>query len=201
VFAISDILWYILAKVYVTKQVLSNSFMKKIALISIGIPGSGKTSTLSPLAEKYGLARISRDDIRKEWFGDSLLQVDKEEVEQEAHRRVAEALASDKPVLKDSTFVEREKRTEAIGRLKKAGAVRIIGIVFTTPLAIAKERNRNRQAQVDEAVIDLLQTQLESEPPSLDEGFDALYTDAQLTELEENELSFLLKPTGPASLG
>jgi predicted kinase len=166
--------------------------MKKIALISIGIPGSGKTSALSPLAERYGLVRISRDDIRNEWFGDPLLQVNQEEVAQEAHRRATEALVSGKSVLKDSTFVERAKRTEVIGVLKSAGAERVIGVVFTTPLEVAKERNKNREAMVDEAVIDMYQRQLESEPPSLDEGFDALYADTQLVELEENELKPLL---------
>jgi predicted kinase len=166
--------------------------MKRLAIITIGIPGSGKTTTLTPLIKKYGLTRISRDDIREEWFGNPLLQVDKEAVTAEAERRATEALAKDHSVVKDSTFTESHKRIRAISSLKENGAERVIGLVFTTPLATAQERNRTRKVTVDPSVVELLHTQLESDPPMLEEGFDALYTDTQLAKFEATELHPLL---------
>jgi predicted kinase len=159
--------------------------MKRIALISIGVPGSGKTTALSALAQKHGIERISRDDIRQEWFGNPILQADKEAVAHEAHRRATDALKRGKSVLKDSTFVDPEKRQEAIAVVRSAGAERVIGIVFTTPLEVAKERNRNRDVQVEESVIEMMQAQLEENPPTLAEGFDVIYTDEQLDQLED----------------
>jgi predicted kinase len=164
--------------------------MKRLAIITIGIPGSGKTTAVAPLVEKYGLTRISRDEIRQEWFGNPILQEDKEGVILEAERRAKAALAEGHSVIKDSTFTERSKRIEAISSLREGGADRIIGIVFNTPLETAEERNSPREFPVDDRVIEIMYGQLQSEPPQLDEGFDAIYSDAEM-ELVEKELSAL----------
>jgi predicted kinase len=41
------------------------------AIIGIGIPGSGKTTYLKPLAARMGLPYVSLDDIRQELTGDA----------------------------------------------------------------------------------------------------------------------------------
>jgi predicted kinase len=161
----------------------------KLVILATGIPGSGKTTALSALRDRYQMGYVSRDDIREAWFGNPHLQIFKKEVRGKAEALMWEALASDQPVLLDSTFANRGKRRRAIAVARTAGATRVIGIVFTTPLEKAKERNRNRVHSVKEWVIDMMHHELTAEPPSLRDGFDALYTSDQLDELERDELA------------
>lgn len=145
-----------------------------IAIMAIGIPGSGKTTVLKPLAERYGLAYINRDDLREEILGDARDQSQNRAVWEEANRRTAEALSTGKGVVLDATFLERWKREDMISFLHEAGASPIIGVIADVPLEVAKERNAARDRTVPEAVIDRMHGMLKAEPPSLDEGFDAL---------------------------
>ncbi len=162
----------------------------KLVILTIGISGAGKTTTLRPLVEQYGITRISRDDIREEWYGDPLKQVDKEAVWAEAQRRAQEALTSGQSVLLDSTFAEHTKhRPDVISSMRTAGAQRVVGVFFTVPLETALMQNKQRDAQVDEDSIRKMYAELMENPPSLDEGFDAIYTHEQLSEFEEKELN------------
>ncbi len=167
---------------------MSNARRPHLVLLAIGIPGAGKTTLLRPLAERYALQFVNRDEIREEWFGEPHVQAAKELVWQEAEGRMRDALAAGQPVVLDSTFTRRAKRAGTIASARAAGAERVVGILFDTPPEIAKEQNADREHQVREEVIDSMHAQLENEPPSLEEGFDALYTHEQLRELEENEL-------------
>jgi predicted kinase len=161
----------------------------KLVIMTIGISGAGKTTTLTPLVEQFGIQRISRDEIRKEWFGDPLKQEDKGAIWTEAERRTKEALAAGQPVLLDSTFAEHlTRRADVISSARDSGAERVIGILFDVPLETALSQNRMREAQVSEEIIRKMHTELTETPPSLEEGFDALYTHEQLSELIANEL-------------
>lgn len=161
----------------------------KLAILAVGIPGSGKTTTLTPLAEQYGLKRISRDDIRIEWFGSPHLQERKDEVRQEADRRMAVALQGGTSVILDSIFIDPGQRIERIAEARAAGAERIIGIIFTTSVEEARVRNRMRELSVNEQVLEKMHAKLASSPPLESEGFDALYQSDQLDELISRELA------------
>lgn len=160
-----------------------------LAIIAIGIPGSGKTTILKPLALQHNIAYISRDDIRAEWYGDPHVQQDKDKVRAEAERRSHEALAASQSILKDSTFTQRAERVRTIASCREAGAERVIGIVFSTPPTLAKTRNAMREFSVRDEVIDMMAAELEADPPSLDDGFDALYSSDELDLLVARELS------------
>lgn len=161
--------------------------MSRVALLAIGIPGSGKTTVLAPLAQSHGFTYINRDDIRKELLGDATDQSQNKRVWEEANRRTAEALLAGRDVLLDATFVESWKRKDMISFLREHGVDRILGIVFTTPLEIAQERNTLRERTVPSQVLEDMHAALIKTPPSLSEGFDALYTDAQLSDLISTE--------------
>lgn len=162
--------------------------MKKLAILSIGIPGSGKTTALSMLSRKYHMRRISRDDIRQEWFGNPHVQERKDAVRREAEKRMIDALEKNEPVLLDSTFIDSLDRQRNIQKVRAAGAERVIGVVFTTSLSKAKMRNRQRVHAVPENVIEKMHQKLALHPPTKAEGFDALYTNDQLGQLEAREL-------------
>lgn len=162
--------------------------MKKLVILSIGIPGSGKTTALSALSRKYRLCRVSRDDIRQEWFGNPHLQERKDAVRREAERRMMDALANGDPVVLDSTFVDAPDRRRNIQKARESGAERVIGIIFTTSLSRARANNRQRTFRVSDQVIERKHQKLLQDPPKRSEGFDALYTSEQLDLLEQGEL-------------
>jgi len=160
----------------------------KLAILAIGIPGSGKTTALSALARAYSLRRVSRDDIRQQWFGNPHVQERKDAVRREADRRMHEAIAAGNPAVLDSIFIDRGERMRTIAKARAAGATRVVGVVFTTSLAKAKARNRQRTHAVPDEVIDRMYRKFEKSPPARAEGFDALYTSDQLEKLERIEL-------------
>jgi predicted kinase len=145
-----------------------------VAIIAIGIPGAGKTTVLKPLAERYGLTYINRDDIREEILGDARDQSQNKAVWEESNRRTAASLAHGTGVVLDNTFVESWKRKDMISFLHEAGASPIIGVFADVPLTIAKERNKGRDRVVPDDVLEWMHATLQKEPPSLAEGFDAL---------------------------
>ncbi|HYF29225.1 MAG TPA: ATP-binding protein [Candidatus Paceibacterota bacterium] len=154
----------------------------KPALMAIGIPGSGKTTVLKPLAEDYGLAYVNRDDIRAELLGDATDQSANRRVWEEANRRTLAALAAGQGVVLDSTFVEAWKRREMIELLREAGASPIVGVLCLVPLGVARKRNAARERVVPEDVLEQMHAKLAKQPPTADEGFDALVTLDELTE-------------------
>ena len=145
-----------------------------VAIIAIGIPGSGKTTVLKPLAERYGLTYINRDDIREEILGDARDQSQNKAIWEEANRRAAASLERGIGVVLDATFVESWKRKDMISFLHEAGASPIIGVVARISLDVAKERNQGRERVVPNDVLEWMHTKLENEPPTVEEGFDAL---------------------------
>lgn len=163
--------------------------MSRIAILAIGIPGSGKTTVLTPLAQSRGFTYINRDDIREELLGDATDQSQNKRVWEEANRRTALALLAGRNVLLDATFIESWKRKDMISFLREHGASRILGVKFTTPLEVAQERNQLRDRVVPEHVLKDMHETLVSFPPTIEEGFDALYTDAELPELISKELA------------
>jgi len=160
----------------------------KLAILAIGIPGSGKTTHLSALAERYGMRRVSRDDIRRKWFGNPHAQLHKGVVRKEAEQLAKAALADDRSVIFDSTFVSRPERVRTIEKARDAGAERVVGVVFETPLEVAKAQNRQRAHVVKESIVTMMFRMFKARPPALEDGFDALYTSDQLEELERKEL-------------
>ena len=148
-----------------------------IAIVAIGVPGSGKTTFLKAFAERHGFAYINKDAIRAEMLGDIRDQSKNREVWLESERRITDALARGQSVALDSTYAERWKRRELVTSLKKRGATKVIGLYFDVPYERALQQNRNadRELVVTERDMRWFQDQLEKDPPNLDEGFDALY--------------------------
>jgi len=157
-----------------------------IAIMAIGIPGTGKTTALKPFAEKYGFTYINRDDIREEILGDARDQSQNKAVWEEANRRTQEALSQVKSVVLDATFVESWKRKDMTSFLHEAGASPIIGVVADVSFDVAKERNAGRDRVVPDDALLWMHNKLTSEPPTIDEGFDALIPLSELSKLEES---------------
>ncbi len=156
-----------------------------VALIAIGLPGSGKTTLLKPLAERYGLVRVNKDEIREAILGSMHEQSRNKEVWEESNRRIRAALGEGAGVILDNTNLERWKRKDAISLLQEAGATRILGLLFNVPAELASARNRSRSPAVKDEVMTWMEQKLTEEPPEIYEGFDALYTLEDIGKLEK----------------
>ena len=156
-------------------------------IIGIGIPGSGKTTVLKEYAEKYGYDYICPDDIRKEMLGDATEQSKNIEVWDEARRRTKDLLSQEKIIVFDATFTNAEMRKKFLDFVRENGAEKIQGILFDTPLEVAKERNLKRERQIPEHVIEKMESDLRNTKPKIEEGLDAIFTLNEYQELIDVE--------------
>ncbi|HEY0010623.1 MAG TPA: ATP-binding protein [Candidatus Paceibacterota bacterium] len=156
-----------------------------IVIVGIGVPGSGKTTFLKRLAEERRLTYINKDDIRAELLGDVNDQSRNRDVWIESERRTNEALKANRDVVLDATYAERWKRVELIESLRAHGAHKVFAAYFDIPFEQASAQNEGREYVVGERDMAWFREQLEKEPPSEEEGFDAVYGFASLNDLEE----------------
>ena len=156
--------------------------------MGIGIPGSGKSTVLRQLAEKYDYTYISSDEIRKELTGNETDQSRNKQVWEETYKRITQSLQQGKNVVLDRTFVNDFERTKVINFARENGAEKIQGIFVDTPIEISKERNMARERKVPEHVIDNMNEMLKRTPPEITDGFDSLFTLDEYQELKEAEM-------------
>lgn len=143
------------------------------AVIGVGVPGSGKTTYLKPLAKKEGLAYLSADDIREEVNGDPGDQSNHLLVMRILHQRVIDNLKRHGVVI-DMTNSRQRDRRQAVKFCREHGATEVVAYWFNTPLSVAKERNRGRSRVVPERAVEAMANRLQMYPPTLGEGYDRM---------------------------
>ncbi|MDR0398167.1 MAG: ATP-binding protein [Candidatus Nomurabacteria bacterium] len=141
-------------------------------VMSIGVPGSGKSTVLSELSEVTGIARISTDQIREELTGAEADQSKNKEVWEEIYRRVQDSLAIGESVIVDATHAEAFRRHDAVKMYRDMGAKTVLAVNFKVGLETAKERNKGRQRIVPDHAIERMHKSLAKNPASTKEGFD-----------------------------
>ena len=152
----------------------------KTVFVGIGIPGSGKTTVLKRFAKENNLFYINKDEIRHELLGDATDQSQNKMVWEEERNRIEYVLSEGMSIVTDSTLAEQSKRRNQLEFIQNAGAERIIGIYFDVPLETALERNTSRDRVVPEDAVRMMHRQLQENPPSLEDGFDALVSPENL---------------------
>lgn len=143
------------------------------AIIGIGIPGSGKTTTLKALTDREGLAYVNADDIRKELTGDSRNHTKESHVWSLAFKRIAAALATNGVVV-DATHARKQSRLQMLRFCRDHGAKDIIGYYFDISVETCKKRNAERHNPVPDHAIDRMAGFLHEHPPTSSDGFDKL---------------------------
>ncbi len=139
-------------------------------IILIGIPGSG-TSTY---AQSLGKPTLSLDAIRQQLYGDASILGDSAQVERVFRQKMEAHAQAGQDVVLDATHTSSRRRQRMIRLGRKLGYDRIIGIWLQTPLQESIARNRQRDRHVPDFVLRTMQRRLESQPPSLEEGFDKI---------------------------
>ena len=139
-------------------------------VILVGLQGSGKST------------------LFRERFARTHLHISKDLLPRSAHKRrrqrllVDEALARGESIVVDNTHPTRADRAEIIAQARARGA-RVIGYYVEAAVSDALRRNALRKGIARVPPVAVYTTQRRLEPPSLDEGFDALYL-ARLNEAE-----------------
>ncbi|UAJ74634.1 ATP-binding protein (plasmid) [Synechocystis sp. PCC 7339] len=158
--------------------------MTSVFHVLIGCPASGKSTLAAYLHEAIPESQIiSTDQIREELFGDASQQGNwasiqakiSVDIRQALSQRSASQCAVGKQIIYDATNAQKAWRSELLGNLQKFDNLKIIGWYLQTPLEVCYQRNRNRQRQVPEDVIEIYAMALEKYPPSKDEGFTELH--------------------------
>lgn len=147
----------------------------KIAYLTIGAPGSGKSTWFKnqqfPIEQTV---RVSMDDIREELTGSVEDQSQNARVAAEANKRYERALRAGVPIVVwDATNTRRKYRRDLIKKAKRFG-YEVVGVWLDLPIETVKQRNAGRDRKVPEDVIDRMHSSLKNDPPSRDEGFDVI---------------------------
>lgn len=143
------------------------------AILGIGVPGSGKTTTLLPLARKLGYTYINGDDIRQELTGDPSDHSREKEVWILAYDRIKKGLAHSGIVV-DATNSRVSDRKKLIQFCRLHGATEITGYWFNGDINTYINRNNQRERTVPEKSIKTMYDRLLYSPPAIEEGFNRI---------------------------
>ncbi|WP_017302993.1 ATP-binding protein [Spirulina subsalsa] len=139
----------------------------------IGLPGAGKSIFCQRLNRLGNYTLVSPDQIRAQFYGDTLIQGDWGEIEQEVRRQVQESWQQGKPVIYDATNAKRVWRLTLLQQLPPDMAW--VGWHLITPLETCRRWNQQRSRVVPDFVLEHMNQSLQDFPPWRAEGFVALY--------------------------
>lgn len=157
---------------------------KPFALLSVGIPGSGKSSYLKPLATELEHLYINPDTIRHAMTGSDAAQHANQQVWDKAYTHSEIYLQHGGSIIFDATFARQNERQQAVNRLKEYGAATVIAAYFPLYPDLAYQRTQQRAKQsadlgLEQRVVPLhaierMNRMIRQYPPVQADGFDAV---------------------------
>ena len=149
--------------------------MNNTLYITVGLPGSGKSTYAKNFIKDKEIEYLSSDSLRAVYGKDETDQSVTSIVFGRIKRKVDEFLKDGKNVLVDATSVNRKERSDYIKTAKKYDA-KVVAIVFKMDRQGLIDRNKKRGEQggrvVPDWVIDKMLNKFEE--PSYDEGIDVM---------------------------
>jgi predicted kinase len=149
--------------------------MNNTLYITVGLPGSGKSTYVKNFIKDKDIEYLSSDSLRAVYGKSEEDQTVTPLVFGHIKRKVDEFLKDGKNVLVDATSVNRKERSDYINTAKKYGA-KVVAIVFKMDRQGLIERNKKRGEQggrvVPDWVIDKMLNKFAE--PSYDEGIDVI---------------------------
>ena len=149
--------------------------MNNTLYITVGLPGSGKSTYVKNFIKDKEIEYLSSDSLRAVYGKSEEDQTVTPLVFGHIKRKVDEFLKDGKNVLVDATSVNRKERSDYINTAKKYGA-KVVAIVFKMDRQGLIDRNKKRGEQggrvVPDFVIDKMLAKFEE--PSYGEGIDVM---------------------------
>jgi predicted kinase len=149
--------------------------MNNTLYITVGLPGSGKSTYVKNFIKDKDIEYLSSDSLRAIYGKSEEDQTVTPLVFGHIKRKVDEFLKDGKNVLVDATSVNRKERSDYINTAKKYGA-KVVAIVFKMDRQGLIDRNKKRGEQggrvVPDFVIDKMLAKFEE--PSYIEGIDVI---------------------------
>ena len=149
--------------------------MNNTLYITVGLPGSGKSTYAKEFIKGKEIEYLSSDSLRAVFGKSEEDQTVTPLVFGHIKRKVDEFLKDGKNVLVDATSLNRKERSDYINTAKKYGA-KVVAIVFKMDRQGLIDRNKKRGEQggrvVPDWVIDKMLNKFEE--PSYDEGIDVM---------------------------
>ena len=147
--------------------------MNNTLYITVGLPGSGKSTYAKEFIKGKDIEYLSSDELRAVYGKGEDDQTVTPIVFGHIKRKVDEFLKDGKNVLVDATSVNRKERSDYINTAKKYGA-KVVALVFKMDRQGLIDRNKKRGEQggriVPDWVIDKMLAKYEE--PSFAEGID-----------------------------
>ena len=157
------------------KEFIEESGLNKpFLIVTVGLPGSGKSTYYNtPIIKNY-YTLVSSDAIRQEVFGDINDQTHNNEVFEIMLKRTADALNEGKSVYYDATNLSSRRRTNLLKTLKQKVKVEFgtNALIFAPDFAICCERNSKRDRVVPQHAMKRMLRSFE--PPYYNEGWDSI---------------------------
>ena len=149
--------------------------MNNTLYITVGLPGSGKSTYAKEFIKGKEIEYLSSDSLRAVFGKSEEDQTVTPLVFGHIKRKVDEFLKDGKNVMVDATSVNRKERSDYISTAKKYGA-KVVAIVFKMDRQGLIDRNKKRGEQggrvVPDWVIDKMLAKFEE--PSYSEGIDVM---------------------------
>lgn len=149
--------------------------MNNTLYITVGLPGSGKSTYAKNFIKGKEIEYLSSDSLRAIFGKDEDDQTVTPFVFGHIKKKVDEFLKDGKNVLVDATSVNRRERADYINAAKKYGA-KVVALVFKMDRAGLIERNQKRGQEggrvVPTNIIDKMLAKYEE--PSYSEGIDVM---------------------------
>lgn len=149
--------------------------MNNTLYITVGLPGSGKSTYVKNFIKDKDIEYLSSDSLRAVYGKSEEDQTVTPLVFGHIKKKVDEFLKDGKNVLVDATSVNRKERSDYINTAKKYGA-KVVAIVFKMDRQGLIDRNKKRGEQggrvVPDFVIDKMLNKFEE--PSYSEGIDVI---------------------------
>lgn len=143
-----------------------------IAVIGMGLPGSGKTSKMKLLAEEMQAFYISTKEVREQSYRHPMAWQDPRLIWKIVHARASKALMANKDVVIDSTHFKRRDRVATFRSCFFADE--IVLHWYQAPLEYCIQRNADSERPIPRTAIERMYKLMLEQPPVAAEGYSRL---------------------------